>query len=184
VKKLIPGNAPRAQAMVEFALIAGLFMLVVGGIMQFGVIFWSQNTVNQIARDTARWAVTQSDSPCDSTAMRTKVAATATQLATQWQLVGSPSWSSASMVNAVGPSGVGAEWYVDEDTLPPEIDIDDVFPGDCPPSDNRLPWFVRVRVSHAVPIFIPGLQFIASDCAPGFCVTSTTELRMEPKRPE
>ena len=172
------------QAMVEFVLVAGLFFLVVGGIVQFGVILWSQNTVNQVARDTARWAVTQSDSPCDSSGMRAEVASTASQLASQWQLIGPRSWSTASMVDAVGPSGVGADWYVDEDTLPPEIDIGEVFPTDCPPSDNRLPWFVRIRVSQAVPIFFPGLQFISQGCAPSFCVSSTTELRMEPKRPE
>ena len=177
-------RSSRGQAVVEFALVIGLFLLVVGGIVQFGVILWSQNTINQVARDTARWAVTQSDSPCDSPAMRAEVASTASQLAGQWQLIGPRSWSTASMVNAVGPSGVGVEWYVDEDTLPPEILLSEVFPTDCPPSDNRLPWFVRIRVSQAVPIFFPGLQFINQDCAPGFCISSTTELRMEPKRPE
>ena len=174
----------RGQAAVEFSLIAGLFILVVGGVIQFGVILWSQNTVNQVARDTARWAVTQSDSPCDSAAMRTRVATTATELAAKWQLVGSRSWSTASATGAVGPSGVGVDWYVDPDSLPPEIDITEVFPTDCPPSDNRLPWFVRVRINQAVPIFFPGLQFISGSCAPDFCISSTTELRMEPKRPE
>lgn len=178
------GRHARGQTIVEFTLVAGLFLLVVGAVVQFGVILWSQNTVNQIARDTARWAVTQSDSPCDSAAMRTRVADTAVQLAAKWQLIGPRSWSSASMTGAVGASGVGVDWYVDEDTLPPEIEIGDVFPTDCPPSDNRLPWFVRIRINQAVPIFFPGLQMIAGDCAPGFCVSSTTELRMEPKRPE
>jgi TadE-like protein len=172
------------QALVEFALVIGLFLLVVGGIIQFATILWSQNTVNQIARDTARWAVTQSNSPCDSAAMRTNVATHANQLASQWQLIGPHAWTTASMIDAVGPSGVGVEWYVDEDTLPPEVEISEVFPTDCPPSDNRLPWFVRIRISQAVPIFFPGLQFISQGCAPGFCVSSTTELRMEPKRPE
>ena len=170
--------------MVEFAMVVGLFLLTVGAIVQFAVIFWSQNTVNQIARDTARWAVTQSDSPCDSPAMRAKVATHANQLASQWQLVGAHAWSTAPAIGAVGASGVGVDWYVDEDSLPPEIEIAEVFPSDCPPSDNRLPWFVRIRISQAVPLFFPGLQFINQDCAPGFCISSTTELRMEPKRPE
>ena len=177
-------KSTRGQAIVEFTLIAGLFILVVGAVIQFGVILWSQNTVNQIARDTARWAVTQSDSPCESAAMRARVAATATQLAAKWQLLGPQSWTSAPGTGAVGASGVGADWYVDEDSLPPEIEIDEVFATDCPPSDNRLPWFVRIRINQAVPIFFPGLQLIAGDCAPGFCISSTTELRMEPKRPE
>jgi hypothetical protein len=177
-------KAARGQALVEFALVAGLFILVVGAVIQFGVILWSQNTLNQVTRDTARWAVTQSDSPCDSAATRAKVATTASQLAAKWQLIGPRSWSSASVTSAVADSGVGADWYVDEDSLPPELEIDEIFPTDCPPSDNRLPWFVRIRVSQAVPIFFPGLAFIAGDCAPSFCISSTTELRMEPKRPE
>ena len=170
--------------MVEFALVAGLFILVMGGVLQFAVILWSQNTVNQIARDTARWAVTQSDSPCESPAMRAAVATTASNLAAKWELVGPRTWASASLTSGVGASGVGVDWYVDEDSLPPELEIGEIFPTDCPPSDNRVAWFVRIRVNQAVPIFIPGLQFIAGDCSPNFCISSTTELRMEPKRPE
>lgn len=169
----------RGQAIVEFALTAGLFLLLVGGLVQFAVVLWSQNTINQVTRDTARWAVTQSASPCDTPASRAAVAATATQLAGKWSLIGRPTWASASVVDAVGPSGVGADWYPD-----PAITGITLYPTDCPPSDNRIPWLVRVRVSQAVPIFLPGLQFIASGCGGSFCISSTTELRMEPKRPE
>jgi hypothetical protein len=170
----------RGQAMVELALTVGLFMLVVGGLFQFAMILWSQNTINQVARDTARWAVTQSTSPCDSAATRAAVASTASDLAQRWALIGQPSWGSASKVPDVGPSGVGVDWdYVD----PPD-DISQIFPSDCPPSDNRVAWIVAVRINHTVPLFMPGLQFIAPDCgAPGFCISSTAELRMEPKRP-
>lgn len=168
------------QAMVEFALTIGLFMLVVGGLIQFAMILWSQNTVNQVTRDTARWAVTQSASPCDSSATRAALANTANALAEQWSLLSHSPWGSASAVDAVGPSGVGADWYAVD---PPEGL--EVFATDCPPSDNRVPWAIEVRINHTVPIFIPGLQFIASGCgAPGFCISSTAELRMEPKRPQ
>jgi hypothetical protein len=156
-------------------------MLVIGGIFQFAMILWSQNTINQIARDTARWAVTQSDSPCDSPEMRNDVADTANALAGQWSLMAHSSWSPASEVDAVGPTGVGVDW----EAIDPPDDITEVFPSDCPPSDNRIPWVVEVRVNHAVPLFIPGLQFIAPDCGGlGFCISSTAELRMEPKRPQ
>jgi hypothetical protein len=164
--------------MVEFALTVGLFMLVIGGLFQFAVILWSQNTINQVARDTARWAVTQSTSPCDSGATRTAVAGTANALAQKWSLMSHSPWGSASSVAAVGPSGVGVDW----DAIDPPVAI---FDTDCPPSDNRLPWVVEVRVNHTVPIFMPGLQFIAPSCgAPGFCISSVAELRMEPKRPQ
>jgi hypothetical protein len=165
----------RGQALVEFALVAGLFVLVIGGIMQFGVILWSQNAVTEIARDTARWAVTQSTSPCDTAAHRTKVAGAADNLARRASLVGySPGlWSTASPLGSMPDEGVGVDW-----------DVPTALATDCPPSHNDQEVFVRVRVSHAVPIFMPGLQFIAPPCTvPGFCVSSTTELRMEPKAP-
>jgi hypothetical protein len=157
-------------------------MLVIGGLIQFAMILWSQNTINQVARDTARWAVTQSDSPCDSAPMRAGVASTANALAQQWTLVGHESWGAASSnLNALGPSGVGVNWSAVD---PPE-DISQIFPSDCPPSDNRVPWVVRVRVNHTVPLFVPGLEFIGGDCGgSGFCISSTAELRMEPKRPQ
>ena len=169
----------QGQALVEFALIAGLFMLVVGGVIQFGAILWSENTIAQIARDTARWAVTQSTSPCNSAASRTAVAATADQLARQWRLLDytAGSWTSAGPISSLGARGVGVDW-----PIPPSSAT--LFDSDCPPADNALAWFVQVRVNHTVPILIPGLQFIAPACGgPGLCISSTAELRMEPKAP-
>jgi hypothetical protein len=180
VTKAASRSAARGQAAVEFALASGLFLLVVGGLIQFAAILWSQNTINQIARDTARWAVTQSTSPCNSSEMRTAVTTTANALADKWSLIDHSAWPTAPTVDATPARGVGVDWYAID---PPEDII--IFDSDCPPSDNRVPWAVEVRINHSVPIFIPGLQFIAPSCgAPGFCITSTTELRMEPKRPE
>jgi hypothetical protein len=162
--------------MVEFGLVIGLFLFVIGGLIQFGVILWSQNSITQVARDTARWAVTQSTSPCDSAANRVALAGAADQLARGASLVNYPAgtWSSAPVIASLGPEGVGADWQSD----------DSPFATDCPPSDNATEWTVRIRVNHVVPIFIPGLQFIAPACASsGFCLSTTTELRMEPKRP-
>jgi Flp pilus assembly protein TadG len=167
--------AARGQALVEFALVIGLFMLVVGGLVQFGLILWSQNAINDIARDTARWAVTQSASPCDSSTSRDGVTTTANQLARGASLVNYASgmWSPAPPLSLLGDEGVGVDWQGDT-----------AFASDCPPSDSTKVWTVRVRVNHVVPIVIPGLQVIAPSCgSPGFCLSSTTELRMEPKKP-
>lgn len=179
----------RGQAMVEFALIAGLFLLVLGGVIQFATILWSQNTVTHIARDTARWAATQMTSPCDGALMRTGIAQTANRLALDAHLAGYSNgmWSTAVLIPSPGPGpvGVGAAWPTPErpsDILP--ADWPTLFPTDCPPSDNRVPWAVRVQVNHAVPIFMPGLQFIAPPCAAdSFCVSSTAESRIEPRTP-
>jgi Flp pilus assembly protein TadG len=169
-------RAYRGQALVEFGLVIGLFMFVIGGLVQFGIIFWTQNAITQVARDTARWAVTQSASPCDSVTSRTAVAGAADQLAVGASMVSYSAgmWSSASTIATLGPEGVGVDWQ----------SVDSTFPTDCPPSDNATVWTVRIRVNHVVPIFVPGLQFIAPACgSSGFCLTSTTELRMEPKKP-
>lgn len=163
--------------MVEFALVAGLFILVIGGVVQFATILWSQNTIAQIARDTARWAATQSTTPCDSGTSRAGVAAAADRLAREWSLVAYPTWSAAPPIASIAASGIGVDWPIP----PSEIAL---FPTDCPPADNGIAWSVRVRVNHVVPIFIPGLQFITPACGgPGFCISSTAELRMEPKAP-
>jgi hypothetical protein len=157
-------------------LVIGLFMFVIGGLVQFGIILWTQNAVTQVARDTARWAVTQSTSPCDSLASRSALADAADQLALGASMVDYTAgmWSSASSIALLGSEGVGVDWQ----------SADSPFPIDCPPSDNATVWTVRIRINHVVPIFVPGLQFIAPACgSPGFCLTTTTELRMEPKRP-
>jgi Flp pilus assembly protein TadG len=162
--------------MVEFGLVIGLFMLVIGGIVQFGVILWSQNSITEVARDTARYAVTLSDSPCDATTTRDKVATAANQLAREASLVSysAGQWTSAPSVTALGPEGIGVDWQ----------SPDSSFATDCPPSDNLTVWTVRVQINHVVPIFLPGLQFIAPACGvDGFCLTTETELRMEPKKP-
>lgn len=177
----------RGQAMVEFALIAGLFFVVLGGVIQFATIVWSHNTVTHIARDTARWAATQMTSPCDGAPMRTAIAGTANRLALDARLAGYSSgmWTTAVAVGAVGPEGVGAAWPTpDRPADIPATEWPTLFPTDCPPSDNRVPWAVRVQVNHAVPIFMPGLQFIAPPCSGNsFCVSSIAESRIEPRTP-
>jgi hypothetical protein len=51
----------RGQALVEFALVIPVFMLILGGVIQFGIYFWDQNTLNQIVRDAGRYAATAPD---------------------------------------------------------------------------------------------------------------------------
>jgi hypothetical protein len=164
-------------------MVVGLFLLVIGGIVQFGIILWSQNAVTEISRDTARWAVTQSSSPCNTAANRALVASTADTLAERASLIGhsAGSWVSAPPITSTPTDGVEVDWTVPTD----------YFETDCPPSDGGIAVFVTVRVSHPVPIFIPGVELIGGvfanvvdpTCADSFCVISTTELRMEPKSP-
>jgi Flp pilus assembly protein TadG len=164
--------------MAEFAIVIGLFLFIVGALIQFALILWSINTMTQVARDTARWAATQSTVPCDSTANRNAVAAKANTIARQLGLYSyAANWTTATTVGATPAEGVGADW-----PIPTGYGV--LFNTDCPPTDNQTPWFVQVRINHAIPIFMPGLQYLAPACgASGFCLSSTAEIRMEPGAP-
>ena len=103
-------------------------MLVLAGIIQFGIIFWGQNTLTQVVRDTGRWAATQLQCTDPS-----PIIATADQIAAQSSLIGytAGSWST---------SNVTVTWSGE---LP------------CPPADNSTVAFVTISITHRVPIFFP-----------------------------
>src|SRR5258706_7621556 len=56
----------RGQSLAEFAIVFPVFIAIVGGIIQFGLVFWAQNTLTQVVRDVGRWEATQQASPCSS----------------------------------------------------------------------------------------------------------------------
>jgi Flp pilus assembly protein TadG len=117
----------RGQSLAEFAIVFPVLMLIIGAIIQFGVIFWGQNTLTQIARDTGRWASTQVTCPTTAT-----VLPTANSIAGQSSLIGySPgSWTAAN--------------------------VNVTLSGDpCPVASNAKVAFVTVTITHQVPIFFP-----------------------------
>jgi Flp pilus assembly protein TadG len=116
----------RGQSLAEFALVLPILLLVIGGIIQFGIIFWGQNTLNQVVRDTGRWAATQTQ--CSSTG---PIVVTADAIAAQSSLIG---------FTGTFPSGdVAVSW-----TGTP-----------CPPNDNQNVAWVNITIDHTVPIFFP-----------------------------
>ncbi len=63
-------NAQRGQALVEFALASGVFLLVFFGVVGFGEANYSRNSVAEAARVGARYAMTNTiaaPSDCGST---------------------------------------------------------------------------------------------------------------------
>src|SRR4029077_13859113 len=122
------------QSLAEFAIVFPVMFLVVAAIIQFGLIFWSQNTLTQVARDTGRWAATQQE--CSTPAATANVVTTANQLAGSASLFGySGGWTSASNVNAT--------WTT--------------VSGVCPPVGNQQVSFIRITLTYQVPIFFPFL---------------------------
>jgi Flp pilus assembly protein TadG len=118
----------RGQSLAEFALVFPVLMLIIGGTIQFGIIFWGQNTLTQIARDTGRWAATQGTTPatCPTTA---NVTSTANAIAAASSLIGYPA------------SGLGLVVAMSGDP--------------CPVTDNTQVAYVTITLTHQVPIFFP-----------------------------
>ena len=100
-------------------------MLILGGVIQFGIIFWGQNTLNQIVRDAGRYGATVPDCVTHDIVARTQEIAT-----------------SSSFVGTLGTVAV---------TLP-DAGSD---PGVCPPDTNTRAVWVRIDVAAQVPIFFP-----------------------------
>ena len=188
----------RGQTLVEFALVFPVFIALVGGVIQFGMVFWAQNTLTQVVRDTGRWAATQATTPptaCDSTAAVTKLGAQAESIAANSSLPGhtsgefsSPSDLTTINYTAAGDTAVRAStgaiavaWVKDSDPATTK------YPSGegCPPKDNQAVYHVTIKINLDVPTFFPGMQFlpVLGTCDPGchIVLSSTAQFRMEPK---
>jgi len=146
----------RGQALVEFALVLPILVLILLGIMQFGLLFWGQITLTQVARDAGRWAATQEE--CDTVANRTAVIGQARAIATESSLYGYGGGADPDLVITPG-------WTPN---APP-----------CPPADNTTVEWVTIEMTYRVDVFLP---LVAETCTPSCQRTLTTEVqfRMEP----
>jgi hypothetical protein len=159
------GPCSRGQALVEFALVVPVFIALVGAIIQFGILFWAQNTLTQVVRDTGRWEATQ-----QSCANGAQVVSQANAIAANSALIGHSSWTTAA-----SPSQLGV--YVDFLKTGSEP---------CPPLDNSTVAYVFVSIRHQVPVFFPGMQYLPQlgTCDASGCyvaVSSAAQFRLEPK---
>ena len=173
-----PSEQSSGQGLAEFAIVAPIFFLVIGAVIQFALIFWAQNTLNQVTAGTARWAATQLVSPCDSI---TTIAAQSDAIARSSALVGytGGQWTGTYTSHGLNPGsdpllsappfprGVEAfwRWTAKPGQSPPA--------GPCPPTDNSRTWTVTIRTSHQVPLFFP-LPLLNSQ------ITATATVEMEP----
>lgn len=68
MKKAIGKKQKRedGQAMVEFALILPIFLLILCGIIDFGWLFYNQLSLNNSCREGARYAVVHTDENADT----------------------------------------------------------------------------------------------------------------------
>jgi hypothetical protein len=178
------GRAPQSgQTLVEFAIVLPVFLLIVFAIIQLGLIFWAQNTLTQVVRDTGRWAATQQTRPCASggPALVTKADAIARVSSLLGYTAGEWTGINGGVPFAfdapASREGVEASW-------PNSTDLPGGFlPNDCPPDTNQIAWFVNIRAHHEVPLFFPVIgQFIPSCNASSCSLSSSVQFRMEPSR--
>jgi len=108
-------------------LVFPIFMLMLGGAIQFGIIFWGQNTLNQIVRDAGRYGATVADCSPGSNA---DVVAKTQQIA-----------AASSFVGTLGAVTVEL----------PTADTTDA----CPPTSNLKVVWLKIDAAAQVPIFFP-----------------------------
>jgi Flp pilus assembly protein TadG len=151
-------GAPRGQAMVEFALVLPILIVIVLGIMQFGLLFWSQITLTQVARDTGRWAATQQACAQGTGSGQADVIGEAHSIAAESQLLGYEGASDPDLT-------ISPTWTAG---------------SPCPPEDNTTVKWVSIDMAYSVDVFLP---LIAQTCTPTCRRTLTTEVqfRMEPE---
>lgn len=117
----------RGQSLVEFAVVFPVLMLMLGGTIQFGIIFWGQNTLNQIVRDAGRYGATVPDCTAGSNA----------DVVTKTQQIAAAS----SFVGSLGAVTVQL----------PTADTTDT----CPPASNLKVVWLKIDAAAQVPIFFP-----------------------------
>lgn len=176
----------RGQSLVEFALVLPMLLLLVGGIIQLGVVLATSHTLIQVARDTARYAATRNYTPCNAAATATPpeplTEANKTALASRLMGYADGEWNTGnftvhpmnSSLPATPPFVQGVEVVWAEDV-----------PGNCPTTDNSDVSWVTVRLSHRAPVLLPGLAYLPSlgTCDGSGCyltITSKSQFRMEP----
>lgn len=180
-----PPVAASGQALAEFAIVVPVLIALLGGIIQFGLIFWTQNTLTQVVRDTGRWAATQQSCSLYNATSNTSgvnIANQANLVAGNASLLGyttgewtATSESSDTGVAAFSSEGVAVAWVKESDPAN----------EGCPPTDNASVYHVTIKINHVVPIFLPGLQYLPGigQCDNTGChimLSSTAQYRMEP----
>jgi hypothetical protein len=186
------GSPAHGQSLVEFALILPILLILVAGIIQYGTIFVTKQSLTQIGRDVGRWAATQGVPPggttCHDWVANNQPVIEANALARQASLLGYSDgmWNSSNFV--------GYPTYPDNQApiLPPSppntegVEVVWSYPtGTCPPTDSTTQAFVTIRLSHRAPVFLPGFPYLpglgtcdSSGCY--FTISTTAEFRMEP----
>jgi Flp pilus assembly protein TadG len=137
---LIKRDQPRGQALVEFALVVPLLILLLMGIFDFGRAIYAFNTVNNAAREAVRLAIV--DQNC--TAVGQEAADRASSIAVDWTYDGLLSEAAACQSAA---SDVHIE-FLEADYSGDGTFNDSCDPGQVDPNGPRLGCIAQVTVEY------------------------------------
>jgi Flp pilus assembly protein TadG len=175
----------QGQSLVEFALILPLLLMLVAGIIQYGVIFATKHALIQVARDTGRWAATQAYAPCSSaaTASPPEPVSEADTIAQQSRLMGyaTGEWNAGTLTAYPDNTPLPAEPPNSEGV---EVVWSYAVGQPCPTVDSTNVAWVTIRLVHRAPVLLPGFPYLPGlgTCDSSGCylaVTTTARFRME-----
>jgi len=163
-----------------------LLLLLVGGIVQYGILIATSHTLTQIGRDLGRWVATQdaADCPLIGAGSPSPIAQRAHDIAGETSLMGyeGTPWLTNFMSYDYGAmpaapasdQGVEVAW--------------NIVDGTCPPDDSTTAAFVTVRLTHRAPVVLPGFGYLPGigTCDAAGCyldIETTAIFRMEPVAP-
>jgi hypothetical protein len=163
----------RGQSLVEFALVFPVLVLAIGGVIQAGTYFWAQSTLEQVAHDLGRWAVTQRAQPVQLDPGHGREGRRFRQQhqphRARERRVHDGDIPRLCRRHAAPGHGRLPPWRrggVDDQPRP-------VTPVPCPAPNNAATWFVTIRLTHTVPVFFPLLPIPSA-------ISVTTTTQMEP----
>lgn len=132
---------PRGQALVEFALILPILILLLVGIFDFGRAIYAFNTVNNAAREAVRVAIV--DQNCD--VVGEEAESRASSITVDWTFDGSLS-AAAACLNAAGDVHVE---FLEADYSGDGTFSDSCDPGQVNPNGPRLGCIAQVTVEYS-----------------------------------
>ena len=167
--------------------------MLIGGIVQYGVIFATRHSLIQVGRDLGRWAATQEDAPCNTAATAAPI-----QPVTQADLIAQQSRLMGYTTGDWNSTPQSFKAYSDNTPLPSvppapltteavEVVWSYASGQPCPPLDSTNVAWVTVRLSHRAPVLLPGFPWLpglgtcdGTGCY--FVVRTTAQFRMEPRQ--
>lgn len=181
------GRSPRGQSLVEFALLLPLLLLLVGGIIQYGILISTSHTLTQVGRDLGRWVATQDAADCPDVAdgSPSPIAQRAHDIAGETSLLGyQGTWLDPARFASYDYGAMPASPPFDEGV---EVAWE-IVDGTCPPDDSMTASFVTVRLTHRSPVILPGFGYLPGigTCDAAGCylaIATTAVFRMEPLAP-